>query len=157
MRHHTKDKGDVAVGQVIADLLREGVQVCLPISEHLPFDMIAISPSLKDLRRVQVEYATAKQGAVRLRLRRTHADRHGVHSKRVRLEEIEVFAIFCPDTTKVYYVLRDEIPRDIQAQFVLRLVRSKNGQVKYTRPAGDFVGAARIFGPVAQLDRATDF
>lgn len=41
--HHTKSKGDSGLGFVIADLLSRGVQVALPISEHLPFDCIAIS------------------------------------------------------------------------------------------------------------------
>ena len=150
VRHHTKDKGDLAVGQVIADLLREGVQVCLPISEHLPFDMIAVSSSMRELRRLQVKYVGARCGALRVALRRSHADRHGVHQERIHLEEIDAFAIFCPDTSKVYYVLRDEIPIGQRSYYALRLFPSRNGQAKRTRPAEDFVGVARIFGPVAQ-------
>lgn len=41
MKHHTKDKGDKGTGNVIADLLSKGIQICLPLSEHLPFDLIA--------------------------------------------------------------------------------------------------------------------
>lgn len=44
MRHHTKDKGDIGLGCVIADLLKHDIQVALPVSEHLPFDLIAIHP-----------------------------------------------------------------------------------------------------------------
>ncbi len=44
MGHHTKDKGDLGVGFVIADLIRNDIKVALPISEHLPFECIAISP-----------------------------------------------------------------------------------------------------------------
>ena len=151
MRHHTKDKGDLAVAQVIANLMREGIQVCLPISEHLPFDLVAVSPSLKDLRRVQVRYATAnKRGALELVLRRTHADRRGVHTRHILLDEIDAFAIFSPEADAVYYVRRDEIPAGMQSSFVLRLAPAKNGQVAKTRPAGNFEGARRIFGPVAQ-------
>ncbi|MGH2360032.1 MAG: group I intron-associated PD-(D/E)XK endonuclease [bacterium] len=142
---------------MIADLLRAGAQVCLPISEHLPFDLIAVSPSMRELRRVQVRYAKAKHGAVMLHLTRTHADRHGIHCRPLRREEIDAFAIFCPDTNAVYYVLRDEIPPHQRRQFFIRLVRSRNGQTKCTRPAADFAGANRIFGPVAQVDRAGVF
>lgn len=149
MRHHTKDKGDLAVGEVIADLLRAGIQVCLPISEHLPFDLVAVSPLL-DLCRLQIRYATATRGAVRLGLRRTHADRHGVHNKRIRLEELDAFAIFCPEMHTVYYVRRDEIPTDMGWHFALRLVPARNGQVSKIRPAAGYRGALRIFGPVAQ-------
>lgn len=150
MRHHTKDKGDLAVGQVIADLLKEGIHVCLPLSEHLPFDLIAVSPSMQDLCRVQVRYAVARNGVVSLALRRTHADRHGVHNKRIRLHEIDAFAIFCPDVRVVYYVRCDEITAGMRSSFALRLRRARNGQVRKTRSAENFEGAWRIFGPVAQ-------
>ena len=112
---------------------------------------------MRELRRVQVKHAVSRYGALMLFLRRLHADRHGIHKSPIQLDEIDVFAIFCPDTNAVYYVLRDEIPSGMRSQFVLRLVRSRNGQVKFTRPAADFVGASRIFGPVAQVDRATHF
>lgn len=46
--HHTKDKGDVGLGHVIAVLLENGIQVALPISEHLPFDCIAISEDIHE-------------------------------------------------------------------------------------------------------------
>lgn len=148
MRHHTKDKGDLAVAEVVADLIRHGVQVCLPISEHLPFDLIAISPSMRELRRVQVRYVSAKDGAIRTTLRRTHADRHGVHIRRIKLEEIDAFAIFCPDMDEVYYVLTEEL-LGLRREFSLRLTQGRNGQVSRTRPAAGFANAGRIFGPVA--------
>ncbi len=157
MRHHTKDKGDLAVAQVIADLIGHGIQVCLPISEHLPFDLVAVSPSFKELTRVQVKYAAAKGGVLKLLLRSSHADHRGVHHRRVRLDEIDAFALFCPEAGTVYYIRRDEIPAGLQCDAALRLGPTKNGQVKRTRSAAKFEGAGRIFGPVAQLDRATDF
>jgi hypothetical protein len=121
MRHHTKDKGDLAVGLMIADLWSVGAHVCLPISEHLPFDLIAVSLSMKEVRRVQVNYVSARNGAMEVPLRRVHADRWGVHSKYIRLDEVDAFAIFCPDANAVYYVLREEIPPSVHRQFSLRL------------------------------------
>src|SRR5688572_4944057 len=44
MRHHTKDKGDIGLTSVMADLVRHDIQVALPISEHLPFDLVAVHP-----------------------------------------------------------------------------------------------------------------
>lgn len=157
MRHHTKDKGDLAVGQVIADLWSVGAHICLPISEHLPFDLVALSPSMKELRRLQVKYLAVKNGSLRLSLVNSHADRRGNHKKRIQLDEIDAFAIFCPEASKVYYVLRDEIPPGIHCMFTLRLDRTKNGQVKHVRSAEQFLGVLRIFGPVAQMERAMDF
>jgi hypothetical protein len=34
-KHLTKDKGDLAVAHVIADLRAHGIIPCLPLSEHL--------------------------------------------------------------------------------------------------------------------------
>ena len=157
MRHHTKDKGDLAVGEVIADLLRAGAQVCLPISEHLPFDLLAVAPSIHEIKRVQVRYIGARQGAVHLRLRQTYADRHGVHGRLISLDDIDAFAIFCPDANEVYYVRREEICGAARVTFNIRVRPSANGQKKRTRSSQDFRGARRIFGPVAQMDRATGF
>ena len=157
MRHHTKDKGDLAVGQVIADLVRHGVQVLLPLSEHLPFDLVAVLLLSGELRRIQVKYASARNGALAITLRNSHADRHGVHTKRIRLDTIDAFAVFCPEANTVYYVRQDEISNGFRAEFSLRLKPAKNGQVRGTRPAANFEGAKRIFGPVAQLDRAMGF
>src|SRR5438132_8772398 len=55
VRHHTKDKGDEGLGQVIGDLMTNGVQVAVPLSEHLPFDLIAIGEH-GAMRRGQVRY-----------------------------------------------------------------------------------------------------
>lgn len=157
MRHHTKDKGDLAVGQVIADLVRQGAQVLLPISEHLPFDLVAVSLLSSDLRRIQVKYASARNGTLTINLRNCHSDRRGVHHRRISLDTIDAFAVFCPETNTVYYVRQDEIPDGCRAEFFLRLTAARNGQVRRIRPAVNFEGAMRIFGPVAQMDRARDF
>ena len=62
MRHHTKDKGDEGLGQVIADLMTSGVHVAVPLSEHLPFDLVAIDDG-GVMRRVQVRYRASADGA----------------------------------------------------------------------------------------------
>lgn len=157
MRHHTKDKGDLAVGKVIADLLAKGFQVCLPMSEHLPFDLVAVSHSSMELSRVQVRYAASKRGCLKVSVRSSHSDRRGVHHRRVPLGEIDAFAVYCPQADKVYYVRRDEIPENLKSDFALRVAPARNGQVRKIRSAEDFVGPSRMFGPVAQVDRAAVF
>ena len=37
----TKDKGDIGLTQIIANLAQHNIKVALPISDHLPFDIIA--------------------------------------------------------------------------------------------------------------------
>lgn len=60
MRHKTKDKGDLGVAKTIPHLLDHGMRCCLPPSEHLPFDLIAVEPDMKTLKRVRVGYQTVE-------------------------------------------------------------------------------------------------
>src|SRR5207248_5022232 len=81
VRHHTKDKGDEGLGQVIADLMTTGIQVAIPLSEHLPFDLIAIGED-GAMRRVQVRYrASAAARRLRCELISSWADRNGNHKR----------------------------------------------------------------------------
>jgi len=82
MKHHTKDKGDKGTGNVIADLLSKGIQVCLPLSEHLPFDLIAVKQD-GSLLKVSVKYRTLAKGCVYVAFSSSNSDSHGVHTKAV--------------------------------------------------------------------------
>lgn len=146
MRHHTKDKGDEGLGQVIGDLMSNGVQVAVPLSEHLPFDLIAIGEG-GAMRRVQVRYrASADAAHLRCELGGWWADRHGNHRHAFDASAIDVLAIYCPAPKTFIYLLADELP---SAAVNLRLSSAKNGQVKRTRDASQFSDPRRMFGPVA--------
>jgi hypothetical protein len=70
MRHITKDKGDLGVAKTIPHLLEYGIRSCVPLSEHLPFDLIAVMPDFMTLRRVQVKYRKiARRGCIELNFR----------------------------------------------------------------------------------------
>ncbi len=94
-RHHTKDKGDLAVVKVQADLVEQGATVLLPLTEHAPFDLVAYIQNV--FYRVQVKFRTAKQGSVYVAFRTCWADRHGVHTRPMPRDEVDVVAIYCPD------------------------------------------------------------
>ena len=135
MRHHTKDKGDEGLGQVIADLMTNGIQVAVPLSEHLPFDLIAIGEQ-GGMRRVQVRYrASADAAQLRCRLGGWWADRHGNHHRAFDATAIDVLAIYCPCPRTFVYLLADELP---PAHVNLRLSKARNGQVKRTRDASEY-------------------
>jgi hypothetical protein len=38
--HHTKNKGDLGVLKAQADLYLKGYLVCIPLTEHAPFDVV---------------------------------------------------------------------------------------------------------------------
>lgn len=144
MRHKTKDKGDLGVAKTIPHLLEHGIRCCVPLSEHLPFDLIAVMPDFTTLRRVQVKYRKiARRGCIELNFRSNYYDSSGIYSKPVNLNEIDCYAIFSPETSEIYYLNIDEIPQDMVA-VTLRIEPTKNGQEKRVWWAKDFADPRRI-------------
>lgn len=60
---HTKTDGDTGLACVIADLVKHGIGIALPLSEHMPFDLDAVSPD-GQLSRVSVKFRRAKNGRI---------------------------------------------------------------------------------------------
>lgn len=148
MRHHTKDKGDTGLGFVLSSLMSNGISVALPLSEHLPFDCIAIGPQ-GDLRKVSVKYrSSASSGSVKVQLRSTWADRHGSHTKKHEKGSYDVIAIYCPETTLCYFVRMDEITGE---EITLRVeaLHSRKPE-KYFHLATNYTDPLRLFAPVVQ-------
>lgn len=132
----------MGVGFVIADLMKSGMQVATLLSEHLPFDLIVISPKMR-LCRLSVKYCTAKAGIVEIAYRSTWSDRHGSHHIYSDHNEFDASAVYCPDTDHVYYVRNDETNNTTGVK--LRLVAPRNNQTDGVRMAVNFLGAARLF------------
>lgn len=143
-RHQTKDKGDLAVAKTILNLRKHGIYTCLPISEHLPFDLIAVMPDMRTLRRVQVKYrADTGVGAFDISFRSNYYDSKKIYSKKVDLDEIDTYGVYCPDSRDCYYLRVDEIPLNA-ISLSMRLRPAKNGQKKDIWLASDYADAVRI-------------
>jgi len=145
MKHWTKDKGDIGVGFVVADLMSRGIHVALPISEHLPFDCVAISETLQ-MRRVSIKFRKMNQhGIISVPLRSIWTDKHGNHIKQHDKTTYDCIAIYCPDTKICYYVRMDEIDTLL---LTIRVIPSKNNQKKHVKLAKNFEDPERIFASV---------
>lgn len=112
MKHHTKTKGDIGLGYVISDLLSKEISVCLPISEHLPFDLIAVKNN-GSLLKVSVKYRKVKKNVVTVQMRSTYSDSKRSYSKEIDKNLIDLIAIYCPDTNEVYYISPEEINKSL--------------------------------------------
>src|SRR5690348_17868506 len=77
VKHHTKDKGDLAVAKAHADLVGQGFTVLFPATEHAPFDLVSYADG--EFQRLQVKYRSARAGAVKVHFRSMWADRNGTH------------------------------------------------------------------------------
>jgi PD-(D/E)XK endonuclease len=111
----------------------------------MPFDLIAVSRG-GELRRIQVKYRPiSKEGSISVILRNIHSDKNGIHRKPVDLNSFDCYALYCPQTDKVYYVLNDEIAPNVQRAFTLRIQPPRNNQSKKVNLASEYEGADRIF------------
>lgn len=118
LAHHTQDKGDAGMALVIANLTLKGIKIALPLSEHLPFDLIAISNQGR-LAKVSVKYRTAQDNKVEVQLRSKWNAAQGTRQRRWQKGEVDVHAIYCPDTDECYFV-PDRCVR--KATITLRLI-----------------------------------
>jgi hypothetical protein len=89
--HHTKDKGDLGVAKVHADLVAKNMIVLFPMTEHAPFDLVAYADG--HFNRLQVKYRSARGGAVTVKFRSMWADRRGSHSSPLDKAAIDTVCI----------------------------------------------------------------
>lgn len=101
MAHHTKDKGDLGNLKAQVRFAEEGWMVLNPNTEHAPFDFVAYKD--KAFVRVQVKYKKVVKGSIPVCFRTCWSDKNGTHIKHYDLSEIDVMAIYCPDTDKCYF------------------------------------------------------
>ncbi len=142
MQHHTKTKGDIGVAKVIADLTCNGIDVCIPLSEHLPFDLIGIDEK-GILSRIQVKYISGRDGKIALFFRNHYSDKNGYHTKKHDKTMFDSYAIYCPNTDTIYYLRTDELVG--KESIALRITPSKNNQTKNVKIANEYANANRMF------------
>ncbi len=143
MKHHTKTKGDVGLVLILADLTKNGFHVCLPLSEHLPFDLVAVSDTGR-MSRVQVKYISPnRNGSLSLALRSVYSNSKGCHTKAHDLSLFDAYAIYSPEDQNMYY-----IPTSIlgdRTAFNLRLKPSKQKNQYGYHAANDFRDPSVLF------------
>lgn len=99
----TNQKGDIGLAKVIADIVSKGYFCYLPMSQHLPIDLIITSRE-GETKRVQVKYAAAKNSVIRVKLYTTTCDGSASYANVTDKNQIDIFAVYCPDIEKVIYV-----------------------------------------------------
>lgn len=118
VQHHTKSKGDIALGYVISELFAHGFSVCLPVSDHLPFDLVAVDETCQ-VSRVQIKHVKLKKNRLQLKLRSSYANKKGVFTKTVDRSMIDSYAAYCPDLNKLFFVDKASIPAKLVNSFTI--------------------------------------
>ncbi|MFH1855870.1 MAG: group I intron-associated PD-(D/E)XK endonuclease [Candidatus Omnitrophota bacterium] len=136
--HHTKSKGDLGLAMVISDLVEKGHVPCIPLSEHQPYDLVAVL-NTGVVVKIQVKYASLKKnGTVEVRFRRNWSDKNGTHTERYSEQEFDYYAIYCPEKKTVLYVSNSyDCPKAI------RFGKSANNQKQNVKWANDYLNITR--------------
>lgn len=135
MKNITTDKGDIGVAMVIADLLKHGYSVFMPVSATSPFDLLAEENGI--YLRIQVKYRTMKNDVICAQAY-TATVTTKRNNARVNLD-FDVLAIYCPETDKCYFLRRDEFQNTI----TLRTIAPKNNQKTNINIADDYLLRSR--------------
>lgn len=117
----TKEKGDIGLTKIIAELTESGFGVSLPISEHLKYDCVIEKNGI--LCRVQSKYTTAKKGRVEVKIESSWSNPKGTYVIKREKGDYDILAIYCPTTKRCYFLADNDFNN--QCSINLRLVESK--------------------------------
>ncbi|MEO0790083.1 MAG: group I intron-associated PD-(D/E)XK endonuclease [Bacteroidota bacterium] len=132
-KHHTKIKGDLGVLKAKVDLFEKGYLIFNPETEHAPFDLVVYKE--KKFKRIQVKYRQVnKKGNLEIIFRNTYSYAGGSVVKEVDKDEIDLYAVYCPETDEVYYF----DPKLFRKSINLRVSTPANNQQKGIHFAADF-------------------
>ncbi len=97
---NSNDKGNIGYAMVIADVVKRGYFIFTPFADTTCVDMV-IGNDKMELKRVQIKYRTLnKNGSVEIH---TSTSING-RRKATDLNMIDYYAIYCPETNKIYYI-----------------------------------------------------
>ncbi|MCR9101859.1 MAG: group I intron-associated PD-(D/E)XK endonuclease [bacterium] len=132
-KHHTKSKGDLGILKAKLDLFEQGYLILNPETEHAPFDIVAYKEGA--FKRVQVKYRKLKKNdTVEITFRSSYAFSGGVVNKAIDKNEIDLYAIYCPETDQCYYI----DPNHFSQSVSLRVGIPRNNQSNGVHWAEDF-------------------
>lgn len=126
----TKQKGDIAEAFVTYLLKQNGFNVLIPWGEDNRYDLVSEKNGV--FKRIQVKYASPKDGTVEVRIRSCN-NYNVIHYSP---KDIDIIAVYSSKQNKVYFLsLRNIKNRSICK---LRLSPNKNNQKKFIVMASEY-------------------
>jgi hypothetical protein len=130
-KRNTKRIGDISELHAIVALTKMGYKVLLPFGENQRYDFVVDDG--QTLSRIQVKTGRLRNGVILYGAASTHG--HRGRPCRPYRGEVEYFAVYCPDTEKVYLVPESHLTRSIGS---LRVAPTKNNVQKTVRWASTY-------------------
>ncbi|HTK07001.1 MAG TPA: group I intron-associated PD-(D/E)XK endonuclease [Ktedonobacteraceae bacterium] len=140
-KKHSKARGECSEAAIVARLLEIGYGVLIPFGDSYRYDLV-IEDADNKFWRVQcktawigLEGAVLNFNAVSNHYHYSYKEQKSVNRRRDYRGQIEYFAVYSPDTRKVYLLPADHIET---VQVRLRLTATKNNQEKNVKWATDY-------------------
>ncbi len=133
IKRDTKTKGVISELRVALALAEAGYLVSKPLGENQRYDLIADDG--EHLLRVQVKTGRIRGSVVKFSCASTHGHRRSQLKIRPYTGQIELLAVYCPESGKVYLVPEAELTR---SGIYLRLVPPRNNMTKTIRWASTY-------------------
>lgn len=128
----TKRKGDLGEAMVMADVLRRGHKVAIPVGEDWAYDLIVLREG--ELQRVQCKYVESDGKVICVPCRSVN----NWSTKHYTSDMVDWMAVY-DKTTECCYYISSEMLGEGRAIIHLRLEPSKNKQTKRVKWAKDFL------------------
>jgi hypothetical protein len=132
---HPKAIGDRSTLAAMLALSEAGFAISVPFGENTRYDLV-VDDGLR-LRRVQCKTGRLRSGAIRFAVCSCYG--HHLNPQTARRDyhgEIDDFAVYCPETERVYLVPISDLP--VTTQAALRVEPTRNGQAKGIRIAAAY-------------------
>ena len=126
------------MAKVIADLTEKGYTPCVPLSEHQPYDLLAVMDN-GSVVKLQVKYSRLnKNGTIDIKFRCSWADKNGTHTRKYKESDFDYYAVYCREKETVLY-----IPNTLDCPKKVRFEPSANNQTKFVKWAQDYLDIKR--------------
>ena len=139
LSNHPVDVGQRSETAILAAFVERGFPILLPWGVNRRADMVLDFGDR--VLRIQCKTGRLRNGAVIFSAQSVRANMNGVFTRNY-IGEIDIFAVYCPETRDVYMVPCDETTR---GHTTLRLRPTANRQEKGIRWAADY--ALERFNP----------
>lgn len=135
----TNVKGNKGLVNVMADLVNKNYFVFLPIADTTCVDLIASNENM-NLKRMQIKFRAVTNGKIEL------VTESVVNGKKVpvNLENIDLWAVYCPDNKQVYYVATKELIGKKSLTLRIEEPKQKQRKVNYAHAYLDIEKAWEI-------------
>lgn len=128
----TKEKGDIGMAMIMADVLKKGYKVAIPVGEDWKYDLIVLKKN--KLERIQCKYTTSNGDVIDVICR--SCNNH--LNYKYKIDDIDWLAVYDITTNLCYYIDSNYLGEG-RCEIRLRINEPENKQIKKILWAKDFL------------------